>query len=98
MSVMKREASEAVDDLFRSRWGPSVRLATALTGDRGVAEELVQDALLEVTRRRAALVLRYYEDLPVGEIARLLDCQPGTVSSLLHRGLADLRKVLDHDA
>jgi len=46
-------------------------------------------------RRRAAVVLRYYEDLPVAEIARLLDCRPGTVSSLLHRGLADLRKVLD---
>jgi RNA polymerase sigma factor (sigma-70 family) len=46
-------------------------------------------------RRRAAVVLRYYEDLPVTEIARLLDCRPGTVSSLLHRGLADLREVLD---
>jgi RNA polymerase sigma factor (sigma-70 family) len=45
-------------------------------------------------RRRAAVVLRYYEDLPVTEIARLLGCPRGTVSSLLHRGLADLRKVL----
>jgi RNA polymerase sigma factor (sigma-70 family) len=45
-------------------------------------------------RRRAALVLRYYEDLPVHEIAVLLGCRPGAVSSLLHRGLADLRKVL----
>jgi RNA polymerase sigma factor (sigma-70 family) len=49
-------------------------------------------------RRRAALVLRYYEDLPIDEIARLLDCRPGTVSSLLNRGLADLREVLGHDA
>ncbi len=132
-----------------------MRLATALTGERAVAEELVQEAFLEVSkrwadidnpggylrtvlvnrcrnhhrraelgrrrvppppplavdepeldemwtalagipkRRRMALVLRYYEDLPVAEIARLLDCRPGTVSSLLHRGLADLRKVID---
>ena len=132
-----------------------MRLATVLTGDRAVAEELVQEALLEVVqrwddidnpegylrtvvvnrcrnhqrrmgvgrrrtpppppltvdgpeldgmwtalaglqpRRRTALVLRYYEDLPIAEIARLLDCRPGTVSSLLHRGLADLRKVID---
>jgi RNA polymerase sigma factor (sigma-70 family) len=49
-------------------------------------------------RRRAALVLRYYEDLAIDEIARLLECQPGTVSSLLHRGLADLRKVLSDDS
>jgi RNA polymerase sigma factor (sigma-70 family) len=49
-------------------------------------------------RRRTALVLRFYEDLPINEIARLLECRPGTVSSLLHRGLADLRKVLDDDA
>jgi RNA polymerase sigma factor (sigma-70 family) len=51
-------------------------------------------ALLQ-PRRRTALVLRYYEDLPIGEIARLLECRPGTVSSLLHRGLADLRKAFD---
>ena len=147
-----------VDALFRARWAPSLRLATMLVGDRAVAEEIVQDALVNVTRRwdtldnpggylrtavvngardhlrrlergrrrrlppapfaaqepeldelwavlatlperrRAALVLRYYEDLAIDEIARLLDCRPGTVSSLLHRGLADLRKVLGHDA
>jgi RNA polymerase sigma factor (sigma-70 family) len=155
MSAVKRETSGSLDELFRSRWGPSVRLATVLTSDRAVAEELVQEAFLEVMqrwdgvdnpegylrtvvvnrcrnhqrrmgvtrrrtpppppltvdapeldgvwtalarlqpRRRTALVLRYYEDLPIDEIARLLECRPGTVSSLLHRGLADLRKVLD---
>jgi DNA-directed RNA polymerase specialized sigma24 family protein len=35
-----------------------------------------------------ALVLRFYQDLPVAEIARLLDCRLGTVKSLIHRGLA----------
>ena len=48
-------------------------------------------------RRRTALVLRYWVDLPVNEIARVMDCRPGTVSSLLHRGLADLRKELADD-
>jgi RNA polymerase sigma factor (sigma-70 family) len=47
-------------------------------------------------RRRAALVLRYYEDLPLEEIARLLGCRPGTVSSLLHRGLADVKEFVGH--
>lgn len=45
-------------------------------------------------RQRQALVLRFYEDLPEAEIARLLGCRPGTVRSLVHRGLAAVREVL----
>jgi RNA polymerase sigma-70 factor (sigma-E family) len=45
-------------------------------------------------RQRAALVLRFYEDLPEADIAAALGCRPGTVKSLLHRGLAELRKVV----
>ena len=48
-------------------------------------------------RRRTAMLLRYWVDLPVNEIAQVMDCRPGTVSSLLHRGLADLRKELADD-
>ena len=42
-------------------------------------------------RQRAAIVLRFYEDLSEAEIARLLRCRPGTVKSLIHRGLARVR-------
>ena len=45
-------------------------------------------------RQRAVLMLRYYEDLSEADIARVLDCRPGTVKSALHRGLAALRKEL----
>lgn len=45
-------------------------------------------------RRRAALVLRYYEDLDDHEIARVLSCRPATVRSLVHRGLRQLEEVL----
>ncbi len=48
-------------------------------------------------RQRAALVLRYYADLPDAEIAVALGCRPGTVASLIHRGLERLREVVDHD-
>jgi RNA polymerase sigma factor (sigma-70 family) len=48
-------------------------------------------------RQRAALVLRYYADLPDAEIAVALACRPGTVASLVHRGLERLREVVDHD-
>ena len=45
-------------------------------------------------RQRAALALRFYEDLPESEIARILGCRPGTVKSTIHRGLTRLRKEL----
>jgi RNA polymerase sigma factor (sigma-70 family) len=43
-------------------------------------------------RQRTVLVLRFYEDLPEAEIARLLGCRSGTVKSLIHRGLAKVKK------
>lgn len=43
-------------------------------------------------RRRTAIVLRYYADLPDDEIAEHLGCRRATVRSLIHRGLEDLRK------
>jgi RNA polymerase sigma factor (sigma-70 family) len=45
-------------------------------------------------RQRAALVMRFYEDLPEDEIARALDCRPATVRSLVHRGLARMKEIL----
>jgi len=46
-------------------------------------------------RQRTALVLRYYEDLTIGSIAAAMDAQPGTVKSLLHRGLKRLEQELE---
>jgi RNA polymerase sigma-70 factor (sigma-E family) len=42
-------------------------------------------------RQRAALVLRYFHDLPDDEIGAALGCREGTVRSLISRGLATLR-------
>jgi RNA polymerase sigma-70 factor (sigma-E family) len=59
------------------------------------ARELT-DALVALPhRQRAALVLRFYEGLPDAEIADALGCRPGTVASLVHRGLAALREVIE---
>jgi RNA polymerase sigma factor (sigma-70 family) len=44
--------------------------------------------------RRAALVLRYYEDLPYEEIAALLGIKEATARTRVHRGLADLEREL----
>jgi RNA polymerase sigma factor (sigma-70 family) len=41
-------------------------------------------------QQRDVLVLRFYLDLPLAEIADLLDLPVGTVKSSIHRGLAAL--------
>jgi len=59
-------------------------------------QEPLLDALATLNQRqRIAIVLRYYEDLPEADIAHALGCRPGTVKSLLHRGLAQLREVIE---
>jgi RNA polymerase sigma-70 factor (sigma-E family) len=62
--------------------------------ERDVSEyEAMRRALLELpARQRAAIVLRYYEDLPEAQIAEVLRCRPATVRSLISRGLAALRQ------
>jgi RNA polymerase sigma-70 factor (sigma-E family) len=47
-------------------------------------------------RQRTCLVLRYYEDLPHQEIARILGCSLGTVKSHLARALDRLRREYGH--
>lgn len=139
--------------LYRERYGAMVRLAYLLTGERSVAEELVQDAFVNVhrnwhraehppaylraavvnacrswgrrrtlelhrrptpaepvglvadelwdalavlpARQRAAVVLRFYEDLPDAEIARLLNMREATVRTTIHRALARLREEVE---
>ena len=45
-------------------------------------------------RQRAALVLRFFEDLTDEESAAALGCRVGTVGSLISRGLATLREQM----
>ena len=46
-------------------------------------------------RRRSAIVLRYYLDLPHAEIGELLGCPAATVRSSIHRGLEALRREVE---
>jgi RNA polymerase sigma-70 factor (sigma-E family) len=162
MEVALAEPFEAgrLADLYLRHGDDAVRLAYLLTGDRGLAEDLVQDAFVKLAgrlvhlrdpgafdaylrrtvvnlanshfrrkrleraylrreqsgvtveetipdpghrdelweamkrlspRQRAAIVLRYYEDLSEQRVAEILNCRPGTVKSLVSRGLAILR-------
>jgi RNA polymerase sigma-70 factor (ECF subfamily) len=48
--------------------------------------------------QRAVVVLRFWRDLTVEQIALRLGCPSGTVKSRLHNALAALRVRLEHDA
>jgi RNA polymerase sigma-70 factor (sigma-E family) len=55
---------------------------------------MLRSALARLTaRQRAVLVLRYFEDLPEQEVARVLGCSVGNVRSTAHRSLARLREI-----
>jgi RNA polymerase sigma-70 factor (sigma-E family) len=152
-------------ELYLRHADPATRLAYLLTGDRQVAEDLVQDAFVKLAgrlthvrdpnafeaylrrtvvnlsrsywrrqkversylqreraafgheqtasgssiedrellwgamralsdRQRAAIVLRFYEDLSETDVADILRCRPGTVKSLVSRGLETMRQEM----
>ncbi|HSR51850.1 MAG TPA: RNA polymerase sigma factor [Acidobacteriota bacterium] len=43
-------------------------------------------------RQRSAVVLRYFEDLPIREIAALLECSEGVAKNILFRSLKKMRE------
>jgi RNA polymerase sigma-70 factor (sigma-E family) len=47
-------------------------------------------------RQRAVLVLRFWADLPVAEVAEILRCSEGTVTSTASRAAARLAQALAH--
>jgi RNA polymerase sigma-70 factor (ECF subfamily) len=142
-------------ELYRSEYSGMVRVAWLIVGSGAVAEDVVQDAFVRVSRKydsidrpaaylrvavvngcrnelrrtrrlspepppevladqpsmieildglrvlehnqRAAIVLRYVDDCPDDEIARVLGVRPSTVRSLVHRGFTKLREVTDDE-
>ena len=60
-----------------------------------VADELWDVLLVLPARQHAAIVLRFYEDLPDEEIAEVLGCKVGTVRTAVFRGLERLRQEVE---
>jgi len=89
------------------RWRREAELVPAAAG-REPADADAARALREVddlaefrwalstlpARQRAVLVLRYWADLPVAEVADVLGCSAGTVTSTASRAAARLAEIL----
>ena len=55
-------------------------------------QQLLQVELAKLSEKhRLAINLRYFEQLPLSEIAQVLECSEGTVKSILFRALSKLR-------
>jgi RNA polymerase sigma-70 factor (sigma-E family) len=65
-------------------------------GDERTADADAARRLLATlpARQRAAVALRFYDDLPFAEIGRILDCTESTARSYVHRALGQLREQL----
>ncbi len=80
--------------LLRAEPDP-VRAVPVDHADETAERDRVWGMLAKLPRRqRAAIVLRYYEDLPDAEIAEVLGCAVGTVRSSISRALTTLRTEL----
>lgn len=88
----RRSSTERpVEDLDRER--PTSLLAdhADVVGDRTV----LMDALRRLpSRQRACVVLRYFEDASVTEVAHALGCTEGTVKSQTFKALKQLRQLI----
>jgi len=92
-------ARRAVTNACRShhrRMNIARRHPTSAAESVGLGANELDDALARLTpRQRAVLVLRYWGDLPESEIADILGVRRGSVASLHHRALTELRKVIE---
>ena len=92
------------EELFRTRYLEMVRLRTPAARHEDSSEQTVilredhREVLAALaglpTRRREAIVLRYWLDLSEREIAEAMGVSPGTVKSSVSRGLAALAQAL----
>jgi RNA polymerase sigma-70 factor (ECF subfamily) len=90
-ALEKRRSVDALE-----RLGEEAEFGSPATGqpDDGRAEQLLGLVELLPERLRRALVLYYYEERSVSEVALMLGCPQGTVKTMLFRARAALAEML----
>jgi RNA polymerase sigma-70 factor (ECF subfamily) len=63
--------------------------------DGALTQKRICEALKKISvNQRTAFILRYYEDMPIAEIAQTLGCTKGAVRTHIRRSLLALRARL----
>ncbi|CAN5725611.1 SigE family RNA polymerase sigma factor [soil metagenome] len=93
-AYLRRAVTSRIHDTYR-RAQRIRRLPGETTALIGIAEldETWHEVLALPQRQREVVVLRFYEDMTLADIASLLDRNPATVRSDLHRALTHLRRT-----
>jgi RNA polymerase sigma factor (sigma-70 family) len=87
--------NRAMDAKTRHRHGDVLTRSLAVPDGTPPQHDHTLDAVLRLApKARAMVVLRFYDQLSVDEIAEVMGVPAGTVKSGLHRALAQLREVL----
>ncbi len=103
-SYLRRSVANQVKSSFRSRSVRRRHEAHLRGDDRGPSrvEDGVADrsalwwALVQLPpKQRTAVVLQYYEDRPLAEIALIMGTSVGTAKSHVSRGRTRLKELLD---
>ncbi|MFC0624132.1 SigE family RNA polymerase sigma factor [Kribbella deserti] len=102
LGYARRAVVNAAIDTSRRPWRRervTAELPERMGEPDGVTAYVERDEVLAALaqlppRRRACVVLRYYEDLSVEETAAMLGCSTGTVKSQTARGIDTLRQAL----
>ncbi len=93
-----KEARRTQSQHDRVRWVPSDGGSGTKMPDTIADRDELEQAFKALTpEHRAVLALRYYSDLPLAEIAEILDVPVGTVGSRLHHAIRRLRAVLQQE-
>lgn len=93
-----RRPPAALEPLLEAGFDPAIdgRISPASSADRRETQRELAAALLRLTPAvRAAIVLRHVDGLSVAETAEALGRPEGTVKAQVHRGLRELRVLLE---
>ncbi|MFX4302736.1 RNA polymerase sigma factor [Alicyclobacillus tolerans] len=75
---------------------PDERMNVIRLLEKDDERQRVKDALMGLPEyQRDAIVLSYYQDMKIKDIANVMQCSDSTVKSRLHQGLKKLRKLLN---
>jgi RNA polymerase sigma-70 factor, ECF subfamily len=91
LDILRRRGRRPIEVELASTDGPSIDDVSVVTADRDLLDLVLRRLPPE---QRAVVVLRYYFDLEVPDIAATLRIPVGTAKSRLHRAIAVMRAAV----